>query len=539
MKLGIKQKTKEIIYIIFVLIFYIILQVALSTFSRNGIIVFNGVFSALQFGLCLLLISTNRKVPVRVGIGVMLLSVIYMAFTILVLGNMTAIPGICNAVFYLITLVTIANYNAVREKESVTDFLTGVLNRRGLFKYLKEKTSNGEKFSVISISLDNFKVINDTYGHTYGDELMMNVVQRMKKRVGNNGTVARSSGAEFVAIVYGDVDPETIANELMDDIREKSVLVVNANKVECYITCYGGLANCPEHTDNYETILKYADIAMFEAMSIKSKNVCCFNNTMEEKMNRQIELEHLIKKGLKDGYFYLVYQPQYVLAEKKLRGFETLLRMKTPEGQFVSPGEFIPVAEKGELILQIDEYVLRRAMLEFSSIVSENKELMVSVNVSAKNIGNIGFVEMLDRLLDETGFPAKNLEIEITEYCMVESMDITIDNITKLREMDVQIALDDFGTGYTSLNYVAKLPINLLKVDKSLVDDIANDVKSREFVETVISMGHIMGCEVISEGVEDETQLDYLKNAGCDYVQGFVWGKPLDYDIAKDLALQR
>ena len=177
-------------------------------------------------------------------------------------------------------------------------------------------------------------------------------------------------------------------------------------------------------------------------------------------------------------------------------------------------------------------------MNEFNDIVLNHKpNLVVSVNVSAKNIAAVGFPDKIKEFLAETGYPAKNLEIEITEYCMVSSLNITIANIEALRAIGVQFALDDFGTGYTSLNYLSQLPVNLLKIDKSLIDNIETDSQQCEFVNAIISMGHLMGCEVISEGVENEQQLSRLSENACDYIQGYVWGRPLDYDIAKSLSL--
>ena len=213
--------------------------------------------------------------------------------------------------------------------------------------------------------------------------------------------------------------------------------------------------------------------------------------------------------------------------------------MKLPDGTVVSPGEFIPVAEKGEQIIRIDDYVLHRAMTEFKSIViNNNPDLILSVNVSAKNIGTLDFPDRIRGILDKTGFPAHNLEIEITEYCMVQSIKITVENIRRLRAMNIQVALDDFGTGYTSLNYLSQMPVNLLKIDKSLIDDIERSQKKCEFVNAIISMGHLMGCEVISEGVENTMQLSKLDDNNCDYVQGFVWGKPLPYEAAKALSVE-
>lgn len=530
-----KNETKKVFYALLLTLIYILLQSAIVLLDRAHLNMFNGVISAFEYGVCLLLLALNLKKGLRITLVLMCISILQLSIAIFFRGAVTAIPGLFNSIFYLITLVILYRYNERRERESVTDVLTGVLNRRGLYKKLETRIENQKDFSVIYFSLDNFKIINDSYGHAYGDEMMRKIADRMIEVTGDEGCVARIGGAEFVVAIDESRDATKVAEELLSKIRERSVIEVGNTSIEVFISCYAGIASYPKDATECEALVKYADIAMFEAVSRKSKEVCVFDQDMADYLNRQMEVEKLIKDGLEKDYFYLVYQPQFLLEGKKLRGFETLIRMKDPDGKFVSPGEFIPVAEKGDLILQIDDYVLRRAMSEFKDIVAKNPELILSVNVSAKNIGNLGFVENIRKILKEIDFPATNLEIEITEYCMVSSMEITIDNITELRKMGIQIALDDFGTGYTSLSYVAKLPINLLKVDKSLIDGIEDDNTNREFVHTVISMGHLMGCEVISEGVEHEKQLEYLKQDGCDFVQGYVWGKPLDYDVAKEL----
>ena len=254
---------------------------------------------------------------------------------------------------------------------------------------------------------------------------------------------------------------------------------------------------------------------------------------MQKEQDNQLEAEKLILESIKNDYFYLVYQPQYEISNKKLRGFETLIRCKKPDGTIVSPGFYIPVAERSNLILEIDDYVLKRAMTEFKPILDQlTKKVTISVNVSAKNISKENFAEKIEKLISETEFPSECLEIEITEYSLAESMENTIRNIKQLRAMGVQIALDDFGTGYTSIAQLMNLPINLLKIDKSLIDDIEENQRNRDLVDSVIYMGHIMNCEVISEGVETENQLKLLNEHNCDFVQGYVWGKPMAYDDA-------
>ena len=278
------------------------------------------------------------------------------------------------------------------------------------------------------------------------------------------------------------------------------------------------------------------DVAMNYAVNHEEAKICTYNDALKAKVARTTEVEKLIKEALEKEYFYVQYQPQYVLDGKKLRGFESLVRLRMPDGSIVSPGEFIPIAEKTDLILEIDKYVRHRAMNEFKEICTKTGDsLVVSVNVSAKEMSSQGFADEVMGMVREVGFPAECLEIEITEYSLVKSVENTIANIQELREYGVKIAVDDFGTGYTSLSQLLNLPVTLLKIDKSLIDNIEDSEINRDFVKTVIYMGHLMNCEVISEGVEKESQLRLLNQFDCDFIQGFVWSKPLAHDVAVEL----
>lgn len=533
------SRKKKIALMITLIILWMCLQVTAMFVGRNsGLQAFSGVITASQFAVCLLMVWVNYKAGRIISLVMMGCSIVSMSMAIARAKNMGALPGLCNVVIYIITLLLLCRQFRIRDKEAVTDFLTGLINRRGLYKELKRNIEKKKPFYVIYLDLENFKMINDNYGNVYGDSLLKLVTERMHSVMGGQGIVSRIGGAEFVVVVDGDSDAADITEKLIERICEKISLPANFIWIDSYLKVSAGISRFPEDSEDAEELIKYADIAMLQAVKEKKTKVSFFDKDMEGHLKREVELEKLIKEALAKGYFYLVYQPQYKLDGKKLRGFESLLRMKTAKGEFVSPAEFIPVAEKGDLILQIDDYVLRRGMKEFKEIVERTEDdILISVNVSAKNISSRGFADKVKRIMDETGFPAKNLEIEITEYCMVQSVEITIENIIALRTLGVQVALDDFGTGYTSLSYLAKMPINLLKVDKSLVDDIVADEKSKDFVTAVIAMGHLMGCEVISEGVENEEQLDVLNEQECDFVQGYVWGKPVDYGVAKNLAL--
>ena len=208
--------------------------------------------------------------------------------------------------------------------------------------------------------------------------------------------------------------------------------------------------------------------------------------------------------------------------------------MNEPGGNNLSPAEFIPAAEKNDLILEITDWVLNKALNTFADLI-RGTDIIISINVSSKNMENPNFVLQVREELQQANFPAKNLEVEITEYCLLESFEKTIQNIRALRDMGVKVALDDFGTGYSSLSYLEKLPINLLKIDKTLVDDIEGNQKIQQFVNAVIYMGHLMGCEVICEGVESQAQLNLLRENNSDFIQGYIWSRPLEFDKAKEL----
>lgn len=530
---------KEFCFLTILTLAYLFTVFLQMWFNRTPYMSFNGVLMAFGFLFCLLMIFVDYNSGILVAGLCMFFSIINVFFMIWknTENRIAPLPGLVNTIIYMCTLLLLVSQFRRRDQESITDFLTGLRNRRGLYKVLRSKISANSPFTVVYLDLGNFKQINDNYGHTFGDTILKLTSQRITSIIGKNNIATRIAGDEFVLILNNNTDPYTVTQKIIDEIGQKKVINSSAEeKIEIFIKAYAGIARFPNDATTADNLVKYADIAMYEAAKSKMNSILYFDQKMAEKLTRQIEVEQHINEALENNLFYMVYQPQYELAQKKLRGFESLLRLKTADGEFISPAEFIPVAEKKDLILRIDDYVMRRVMNEFRDVVlNDTKNLVISINVSAKNIGNEKFIDKVTKCLEETGFPAKNLEIEITEYCLVQSVEVTIANIIALRNLGVQVALDDFGTGYTSLSYLAKMPINLLKVDKSLVDDIETNKKSQEFVNAVIAMGHLMGCEVISEGTENENQLTILKDQKCDFVQGYVWGKPMEYEDAKSL----
>lgn len=531
--------TKKNLILIGCTVSYVVLFFLIMMMERNNTMNFNGVLQAIQFSFCLIMVCVECRRGIVISTILLAISMLSMLRVMIFTQNMMPLPGVFNLFIQAVTLILLQRQFVKREAELVTDTLTGFLNRRGLYSLLEKKVTEKKPFHVIYIELDNFKYINDQHGHRFGYAVLKRVGQRLKELVGDNGDICRMGGNEFVVILNGQCDLEEYTERMLSTIGEKITITMGGSELGCYLVSHAGVARFPQDATQEDRLMKCADIAMLQVDKKDAGKICFYHPDMEASMQQQIEMEQLIKAALEKQYFFLVYQPQYVLKGKKLRGFEALLRLRLPDGTMVSPGEFIPVAEKSDLILHIDDYVLRRAMDEFIRIKSVSEcPLRVSVNVSAKNIAGEGFAEYVESILKEKNFPPQLLEIEITEYCLLESMPQTIHNIQRLSSLGVQFALDDFGTGYSSLSYLSKLPIDLLKVDRSLLDGMEQEKTKLDFVCTIISMGHLMECEVISEGVENEQQLTLLRENSCDYVQGFVWGKPMDYESAIQLVNQ-
>ena len=256
------------------------------------------------------------------------------------------------------------------------------------------------------------------------------------------------------------------------------------------------------------------------------------------KHERTIEVEKIIREALDNDTIFFNLQPQYDM-EHKLRGFEALARMKDSKGNNISPAEFIPVAEKVGLIDKVDGTVYRKAALFFGELLRKTgSDLVLSINVSVRHLMKNDFFDEIMKVIAISGISADKLEIEITESIMIDSAEKALNCIDRIKEMGIKIAIDDFGTGYSALSYLNSFPADILKIDKSFIDKMNEGESFRQYVAAIISMGHIMGFEVVSEGVESEDQVEILRNIGCDFIQGFVWGRPLSPEDAEKTALK-
>ena len=506
-----------------------------------------GVFSSLANLLMILLVVFYRKVGYITTLVVMIGYLPVLLLTVFRFRVPSAIAGVFSTIFVVVaaTIIYLNNrrthkYQKKMEKQAVTDTLTSLPNRYACSVLMNSLMKKGAPFALVSVNLNNFKSINDTMGHEVGNDVLREVASRWKKFADSfdSGTidfVARVGGDEFSLLIRGYDSEEEVINTIK---LYKAELEKKMTFDDCdfYMTACFGYSLFPEDANNSISMFSCSDAALHEVKRLGgTKEILRFTNDLL-KTEHYMEIERKLRTALDEGTVYAYFQPQYDM-DHKLRGFETLARMKDSEGNFISPGEFIPVAEKSGLIDKLDMRICELAAQFVHDVLSEkDTDMIVSINVSVKHLMKNNFLEELKEVIDKYELPSKNLEVEITESVMIDS-DKALKVIEDINKMGIKIAIDDFGTGFSSLNYLNKLPASLLKIDKTFVDAINTDEKCKQYVEAIVSMGHVLDLEVITEGVEEESQIETLKSIGCDLIQGFVWGKPVPVEDAKGIAL--
>lgn len=497
----------------------------------------NGCLQVVMSLMCIMLVLGDNKKGLIWSYVFLGLSIFGSVRTMVVTRSLMTAPGTFNAIIFVIAITLIAKQIGISNRMAVTDSVTGLHNRYGFDRDMRRKIWFNERGRVAFIHLEGFLPVNANLGRKYGDELLTIVANRIRTVLDGKGAAYKIEGAEYAVILPESADCDTIMGNVIKSIEETITLNKDGVPSNCYLTAFVGVAEFIDNSTDADTIMKRADIAMNYALKSGKIKLATFNTEMKELLERQTYVERLVKDSLRNGWFYLVYQPQYTIFDKRLRGFETLIRMNVPGEVKITTAEFIAIAEMSDLVLDIDSFVLATAMREFRELCYlSGNTITLAVNISAKNIARPGFADKLLEVVAEQNFPAECLEVEITEYSFAEEGNYTLENIKKLRDNQIMIALDDFGTGYTSLEQLMKLPVNLVKIDKSLVDNLVRNEVNMDFVKSVIYMGHIMDTEVIAEGVEYDNQVECLKELDCDFVQGYVWGKPMVYDEARELA---
>lgn len=368
-------------------------------------------------------------------------------------------------------------------------------------------------------------------GHDTGDQVLKEVARRWKDLANSLSTetvdfVARNSGDEFMIVISEYPSVEEIENTInaYREVLEKKITI---DDCDYYLTACFGYSFFPEDSDVIENIYLFSDAALHEVKKAGSGSRISRFTPDVLNFERTLEIERKIRTALNSDKIFFNLQPQYDI-NHNLRGFEALARMKDDDGSFISPVDFIPVAEKTGLVDRIDMRVFELSMEFLDKITRETgTEIMMSVNVSVRHLMKNTFIEDIKNILKAHNIAPERVEIEITESIMIDSAEKALQRINEIKAMGMKVAIDDFGTGYSSLSYLNNFPSDLLKIDKAFIDQMNMSESSKQYVAMIISIGHILHLKVISEGVESPDQVEVLKKIGCDYIQGFVWGKPM------------
>lgn len=406
------------------------------------------------------------------------------------------------------------------------DRLTGLPNREYLDVELKDQLSNpNNHYDLLFLDLDNFKDINDNFGHEIGDQVLTEVANRFKKVLGDQGWLIRFGGDEFVFIKLPvKTKLSLFAEQVIATLSAPLVIEDMSFNVGASI----GMASYPNDTDDLQTLLSYADLAMYEAK--KHKNTFAhFSDHLREDALQKVLIEHLLKQAIHDNEITIAYQPQ-LNAKQQLIGVEALVRWHNKTLGEVPPYTFIPIAEEMGFMPELGRHIAYLTLSEMGKLQQQLQEtFQVSINISVRQFMSIGFYEDITRLIDESAIKPESIMIEVTESIFMEELDFVIDILEKLKSHGIMLSMDDFGTGFSSLSLLRTLPLNELKIDKSFIDDVLQEEKNHGLVENIIEIAQKLNMQTVAEGIESKAQAEVLAQFGCDIYQGYYFSKPLSY----------
>jgi len=424
------------------------------------------------------------------------------------------------------------------EYKAYHDALTGLSNRQLFYDRLEQAIVRarraGGMFAVLFIDVDDFKNVNDSLGHAVGDLLLQGMAVRLVGCAREEDTVSRLGGDEFTIIVENlgaEQEVTHVAQRVLASLSEP----FNYKSDDLFVSVSIGIALYPDNGSTHEELIKNADIAMYSVKNRGKKNYRFFTNEMNERAVRRIELEKNLRKAIERDEIRAYYQPKIDMETGKVIGMEALIRWIRPDGT-VFPDEFIPVAEDTGIIVELDEWMFCTAcafikkIQERSFCIGKENHVKVSVNFSAKDIERPNLIGAISSIISGNGISPGCVELEVTESAIIRNIDRAIDILAGIREAGLDISIDDFGTGYSSLNYLTKLPINALKIDRAFIVDLENDKSARSVAKAITAMASELGLTVIAEGVETRAQFDFLYSIGCDQVQGYIFSPPVPED---------
>ncbi|MGD9385142.1 MAG: EAL domain-containing protein [Thioalkalispiraceae bacterium] len=418
--------------------------------------------------------------------------------------------------------------NEKLEQLALHDSLTNLPNRFSIQDHLNTTLAEAKRdsscFAVIMMDLDRFKEINDTLGHDCGDQLLVEVGLRLRDILRPSDFIGRLGGDEF-AIILPDTD-EIGAKLVAKKIQKVLEPFFYVAEMGFTIAASFGIATFPKHGTTVSTILKSADVAMYNAKNRKL-GFCVYNPGADSNTPDRLSLMGELRQAIYENQLELYYQPKVDLKDSKIIGAEALLRWNHAERGFIPPDEFIPMAEQSGLIRPLTYWVIKSAIIQLEEWYEAGMNLAVSINLSMHNLHDADFIAELEQLLEKTEVPNSSFEFEITESTIMSDPEYVVKVLDKLGSLDVSLAIDDFGTGYSSLSLLKKLPVHTLKVDKSFVMEMSTDSDDKAIVQSIIDMAHTLGLDVIAEGVENGTVTKLLSELGCDQIQGYYISRPL------------
>lgn len=431
-----------------------------------------------------------------------------------------------------------AELNHLAYHDALTDLPNRILFEDRLTQALSQVHRNRQTLGMLFLSLDRFKKVNDTLGHALGYKLLKEVAERLSNCVVEGDTVARFEGDEF-ALLLTHVNGTEDVIEIAVAVNEALNLPFTLDGNELFITTSIGISLCPDDGTDASTLMKNAGAAIYRAKQQGGGNYQFYTADMNAKALKRLELENSLRRALERKEFEVYYQPQVDINTGQVAGMEALVRWRHPELGIISPAEFIPLAEDTGLIVPIGEWVLRTACAQIKSWQDEGvARLRVAVNLSARQFQQQNLADMVIEILNETSLDPQHLELELTESSIMENAESAVETLRQFKNKGVRISIDDFGTGYSSLGYLKRLPIDILKIDRSFVRDVNTDSDDGALVMAIITLAHNLRLKVIAEGVETEEQLRFLHLLRCDEWQGFLFSKPLPAAAFKELLLE-
>jgi diguanylate cyclase (GGDEF)-like protein len=411
------------------------------------------------------------------------------------------------------------------------DALTGLPNRRLMQDRLNQAIMSARRkqrhVAVLFLDLDRFKVVNDTLGHESGDFILRDVAQRLNSCVREVDTVSREGGDEFV-VILPDLERPDHARVVGDKILAELARPIDISGQEIHVTPSIGISHYPNDATDVQQLLKQADNAMYQAKDAGRNTIRYFTSDLNFLLARRLEIESKLRKAIDNEEFFLRYQPQVDIATGRISGMEALIRWNDPQKGEVFPNDFIFIAEELGLIVPIGEWVFRTACRQLKSWEEESLPLVtVSINISPRQFMSRRLVSTLLSIVRETGADPRRIELEITETMIMRNIEQSVETLTQLRSVGMQVAVDDFGVGYSSLNQLTRLPASSMKIDRSFVMNMCDDPSSGSITEAIIAMARRLKLRVIAEGVETRAQLDFLRANDCEAFQGFLFSRPV------------